>query len=263
MKAIRIPAIAAALLASVSLPANAQEAEALATQLANPVAALISVPVQVNYDSGGGSRGDTWVTNVQPVIPTSLNSDWNVVSRTILPIINQQGLAPAQGSRSGLGDIVQSFFFTPKAPTAGGWIWGVGPVLVLPTGSDAFSGHQWGVGPTAVALRQDGAWSYGLLTNYVRGVSNSGLLANTNAALLQPFVTKNLGKGASVSGVLESSYDWNRGGWTVPVTVSYGQVLKLGPQLISVGAGARYYLEKPLGGHEWGLRASVTLLFPR
>ena len=115
----------------------------------------MSVPIQPNYDSGFGpdDEGERWQINVQPVIPISISEEWNVISRTILPIVHQDDLFPGTGSQSGIGDVVQSLFFSPKALTASGWIWGAGPVLLLPTGSDdLLTADQWGAGPTAVVL---------------------------------------------------------------------------------------------------------------
>lgn len=122
----------------------AADADALAKQLSNPVAALISVPIQLNYDTGYANDGEKWLVNVQPVIPISLNEKWNLISRTILPLADQHDVANS-GSQSGIGDITQSLFFSPKAPTASGWIWGVGPALLLPTASESpDGGPDWG-----------------------------------------------------------------------------------------------------------------------
>jgi hypothetical protein len=146
--------IGASLLAT---PAGAQEKDAneLAKQLSNPVAALISVPFQLNYDDGYGANdnGSRWTLNVQPVVPISISDSWNMISRTIVPFIDQNFAAPGN-KESGLGDITQSLFFSPKAATASGWIIGAGPVLLLPTGGEGFTNHQWGAGPTIVMLKQ-------------------------------------------------------------------------------------------------------------
>jgi hypothetical protein len=130
-------AVIAATVAWQSAAAASEYEQNLAKQLTNPVAALISVPLQLNYNSdiGPADDGQQWVLNIQPVIPFSLNEDWNLISRTILPIVDQEDIFPGAGSQTGFGDTIQSLFFSPVAPTSGGWIWGAGPVLLLPTGT--------------------------------------------------------------------------------------------------------------------------------
>jgi hypothetical protein len=154
-------------LGCVPVIAHAQDTEALAKQLANPIASLSSVPLQFNYDAGIGpfDDGEKFALNIQPVIPISISEDWNMISRTILPIASQHDAFPGAGSQFGLGDTVQSVFFSPKALTSGGWTWGVGPVLLIPTATDnLLGGGQWGAGPTGVALRQTArGWTYGAL----------------------------------------------------------------------------------------------------
>ena len=135
--------------------ASSDQAAELAKKLANPIASLISVPAQYNYDEYGGLNDGASVSrlNIQPVIPISLSSEWNVITRTIVPFIDQQDFPAEAMNESGLGDIVASQFFSPKAPTAGGWIWGVGPVELFPSASDdMLGGDKWGLGPTGVAL---------------------------------------------------------------------------------------------------------------
>lgn len=244
--------------------AQEHDADALAKQLSNPVAALISVPFQLNYDSGYDDDGEKWLLNIQPVIPISLNEKWNLISRTILPVVEQKNVVN-DDSQSGLGDTVQSFFFSPKEPTAGGWILGVGPAALLPTATDDLLGQeQWALGPTAVALKQtDAGWTYGALVNQLWSVAGDDDRAEVNAVFLQPFLTKGLGKGRTIALNTESTYDWTREQWTVPVNLMYSKVAKLGGQMLSWQGGARYYVEAPDGGPEWGLRFTFTLLYPR
>jgi hypothetical protein len=246
--------------------AAASSAEELAKKLANPVAALISVPFQLNYDQdiGAARGGDRWQLNIQPVLPVDLNAQWNLISRTILPVVWQDEIYPGAGSQSGIGDIVQSVFFSPKAPTAGGWIWGAGPVLLLPTGSDdLLSVKKWGAGPTGVALKQDGPWTYGLLANHLWSFAGSGR-QDVNATFLQPFVSYTTPTAWSFALNTESTYDWERSQWAVPVNAVVSKVTKVGDQLVSVGGGVRYWADAPEGGpHGWGFRFVVTLLFPR
>jgi len=264
---IRWPVFLSLSLGCVPFLVHAQDTEALAKQLANPIASLSSVPLQLNYDDGVGpfDDGDKFTLNVQPVIPVSISEDWNMISRTIIPIASQRNIFPGAGSQFGLGDTVQSLFFSPKALTAGGWTWGVGPVFLIPTATDELlGGEKWGAGPTGVALRQtaDG-WTYGALFNHIWSFAGDDNRADINATFLQPFLAKGLGKGRTVNIALESTYDWEGEQWTVPLNVGYSKVSRIGKQLVSYQGGVRYYVEAPDSGAEWGLRFTFTLLFPK
>ncbi len=248
--------------------AGAEEPGAdLAKQLANPLAALISVPIQANYDEniGPAEEGERWLVNIQPVIPVSLSEDWNLISRTILPVIAQKNLFPGAGSQSGIGDVVQSVFFSPQSPTAGGWIWGVGPVLLLPTGSDErLTADKWGVGPTAVALKQVGPWTYGALANHIVSFAGKEDRADINATYLQPFVAYVTATKTTFGFNTESTYDWEATQWSVPVNFTVSQMLKVGRQPLQLAAGVRYWVDGPVGGADgWGARLGITLLFPK
>ena len=251
---------------SAPAPASA-DAEALAKQLANPIAALISVPFQLNYDQDIGPEddGDRWQLNFQPVIPISVNEDWNLISRTILPVVAQDDIFPGAGSQSGIGDVVQSLFFSPKEPTESGWIWGAGPVFLSPTGSDdLLTTDKWGAGPTGVALKQQGPWTYGGLVNHIWSFAGDDDRADINSTFLQPFVSNTTPGAVTLSLLTESTYDWENEQWSVPVNGVVSKVTKIGNQLVSVGAGVRYWAESPDSGPEgWGARLVFTLLFPK
>jgi hypothetical protein len=242
------------------------KAAELAKKLANPVAALISVPLQYNYDENIGPNGDgsKSVLNVQPVTPVSLNQDWNLILRTIVPLIDQQDI-PVKGEKeSGLGDITQSFFFSPKEPV-GGWILAAGPVGLYPTASDeALGGEKWGVGPTALALQQTGPWTYGVLANHIESFAGEDERADLSATFLQPFLSYVTKTKTTLGLNTESTYDWDNDQWTVPVNATVAQLLKIGPQIFQVSLGARYWAESGDSGPEdWGARAAVTFLFPK
>jgi hypothetical protein len=265
MLAIRIAAVLGLTVLFPTL-SWAQSAEELAKKLSNPVASLISVPLQFNHDENiGPADGRRSFVNVQPVVPISISQDWNLISRTIVPLIDQKDIAGPSGSQSGAGDIVQSLFFSPKAPTAGGLIWGAGPVLLLPTATDELLGSEkWGLGPTGVVLTQRGPWTYGALGNHIWSVAGKSSRADISATFVQPFLSYTTKSATSFGLNTESTYDWKSNRWTVPINVTVGQVLKLGSQLIQVGGGARYWAKSaPNGPEGWGYRISLTFLFPK
>jgi len=254
-------------LSILSFVANAGEKEAeLAKKLNNPIAALISVPMQLNYDQniGAADEGERWVLNIQPVIPFTLTEDWNLISRTIVPLISQDDVVPGT-DQGGLGDVVQSFFFSPRAPTENGWTWGAGPVLLLPTASDdLLGGEKWGLGPTAVALKQESGWTYGGLANHIWSVAGDDDRNDISSTFLQPFLVYTTPKQTSYSLNTESTYDWKSEEWSVPINLGVSQLFKVGNQPMSLQAGVRYWADSPVGGPEgWGARITYTLVFPK
>lgn len=238
-----------------------QKAE-LMKEMLNPVSSLISVPIQNNWDFGiGPANAMKYTANIQPVAPFAVSQDWNMIVRTILPVIYQGSRFAGDGSHSGLGDITQSFFLSPKDPP-GGWILGGGAALLYPTATDSALGMQkWGAGPTAVVLRQDDAFTYGLLANHIWSYAGWGT-REVNATFLQPFVAYTFKTETTLQLNAESTYDWQARQWSVPLNFSVDQLVEIDKQPIDFELGFRFYAEGPQGGPDWGIRFTVTFMFP-
>jgi hypothetical protein len=246
--------------------ARAEDDHELAKKLQNPIANLISVPLQSNWDWGIG-RHETdamrYTLNVQPVIPISLTTDWNLVTRTIVPFIHAESPVAGGDAAGGIGDILQSFFLSPVAPV-GGFILGGGPVFLYPSASDdALGGEKWGAGPTAVVLRQEHGFTYGILANHVWSFAGNDKRQDVSATFMQPFLSYTTKTATTFQLNTESTYDWTNSQWTVPINVGVAQLVKIGPQPIQLQLGYRYYAERPIGGPDWGIRFTLTFLFPK
>jgi hypothetical protein len=256
-----------AALAAGSAPAFAQKSDAeIAKAVQNPIAAMISVPLQYNYDHDIGPErsGHKNYLNVEPVIPFSIGHDWNLISRTIAPLIDQHDIVAGLGSQSGIGDITQSLFFSPKKPTAGGWIWGAGPVFLLPSASDdLLGGEKWGLGPTVVFLKQESGWTYGALANHIWSVAGKSSRADISSTFLQPFLSYTTKTHTTFAVNTESTYNWKTQDWAVPLHLSVKQLVRVGEQRLQLEAGVRHWAISPdSGAHGWGARFTVTFLFP-
>ena len=234
-------------------------ADELAKKLSNPISSLISVPIQYNYARTFGDDGYRNLVNIQPVIPMSISKDWNLITRIIVPVVQQKDVQPNR-TQFGLGDTTPSFFFSPKAPSSSGLIWGIGPAALIPTGTDGIGANTWALGPSIVLLKQQGPWTYGVLVNQLWNIGGE---ADISSMFLQPFLAKGLGKGRTLSVNSESTYNWKTHDWTVPINLAYSKVTKWGKQLVSNQIGAGLYATSPSGGPEWQLRYALTLLFPK
>lgn len=260
----------AAFLAAAPLPAQGGAPPAgqpggegdLAKQLSNPVSSLVSVPFQVNWEFGAGEHDPRTVINFQPVMPFSLSKDWNYIVRVITPVASQP--LPDGSTRFGVGDITLETFLAPA--NAKGLVWGIGPALGLPMGTDpALGAGKWTAGPTAVVLQQTGKWSVGLLVAQFWSYAGDGDRDDVNSTLLQPFVTFGATKTVTLTLNSEANANWQADSgdeWTVPVQLFVSKIVKLGHQPLSVQIGGGWFAEKPDGGPDWRLRSGITLLIP-
>jgi hypothetical protein len=262
-------------------PDEAAEADKLAKELANPIASLISVPFQANEDWGYGPTGNGYkfTLNIQPVVPLSISKDWNLIIRTILPIVSQHDLfyfanlpkdsplQPQNRSQDGLSDTTQSFFFSPKNQGPFGLIWGLGPAFLYPTGTHPFLGTgTFSIGPTLVVLKQTGPWTVGALMNQLWSVVIEEDRSSVSQMFVQPFIAYTTKTHTTFTLSTESTANWNAtsadGKWTVPLIFQISQILKIGKQPISLQIGGKYYADSPRYGPDWGVRFNLTLLYP-
>ncbi len=268
---LRVAGLLATAFAATSAHAELS-AEDLAKIAQNPVGNLISVPFQENaYFNVGPLNGTQNVLNIQPVIPFSINDDWNIITRTILPIISLPAFAPGQGSVSGLGDTQISTFLSPGKP--GAWIWGVGAVTQLPTHSnDALGNNNVGLGPSFVVLHLEhgSPWVYGVLVNNVWSVGPSsnplGNATKYNNGLVQPFLNYNFESGAYLSTSPIVTVNWEARGsnqWTVPMGGGGGKLFKIGRLPVNAQIQAFYNVVRPDFSNNWQIRAQVQFMFPK
>jgi hypothetical protein len=235
----------------------------LAQELSNPIADLITVPIQINYDRDIGPMDDGWKlqTNIQPVIPLKMGEDWNLITRTIMPVIYQDDIFPGSGSDFGLGDINMSLFFSPKEPTSGGLLWGAGPVLLFPTATESLlGGKKWGAGPALVGLTIRGPWTIGMLANHIWSYAGDSDRQDISNTFVQPFVAYTWPSAWTVSVQSETTYNWETEKWSVPVNAAVSKLVRWGRLPVSLQAGVGYWAESPDGGPE-GFRFRLQLNF--
>jgi len=257
------------------VPAQAEDASGaqpggdaeLAQELTNPLADLMTIPIQMNYDRDIGPVDDGWKlqTNIQPVIPFHLSQDWNVISRTIIPVISQDDIFPGAGSQFGLGDINLSLFVSPKEPTSGGVTWGIGPVLLFPTATDSLLGaEKWGAGPTAVALTTRGPWTIGALGNHIWSYAGDSDRPDISSTFLQPFAAYTWPSAWTVSVLSEGTYNWKTEKWSIPVNAAVSKLVMWGRLPVSLQAGVGYWVESPVTGPEgWRFRLQANFVLPK
>ncbi len=253
------------LLDPLAAAAQAPSKEDLARAAQNPVASLISLPLQNNTNFNlGPLEGSQNILNVQPVWPVAVTEDWNLITRTILPVMSQPALAPGQERIAGLGDLNFTGFLSPSTP--GRLIWGAGPSVLIPTATDdALGSDKWGLGPSVVLLAMPGKWVVGTLINNIWSVGGAGE-NNINSLLWQYFINYNLTYGWYLTSapILTANWEAESGNqWTVPFGGGVGKVFKVGKQAMNGQVSAYHNVEKPEFGPDWQLRVQLQFLFPK
>ena len=268
-------AFLATMILTAHTTAHAADEDKLRKAAQNPVADLISVPVQNNTFFGIGPNDDTVnVLNIQPVIPVRLSEDWNLITRTIVPLIYvpdlTAGLAELPegkglGDTFGLGDINTTLFFSPAKP--GYAIWGIGPSLTFPTATDELIGtRKWSAGPSGLVLFMPKPWVFGMLVRQLVSFAGNDDRKDVSQLLLQPFANYNLQAGWYVvsSPVITNNWEGASGErWNVPIGGGFGRLMKIDKLPINAQTQAFYHVEHPRNGPDWSFRFQVQFLFPK
>jgi hypothetical protein len=260
---------AAATLVAAALPANAALTEEQLAKLAqNPVGNLISVPFQYNGNLNfGPEKGTQNILNIQPVIPISVNDDWNIITRTILPVVWLPALSPNDNSVRGISDLQFTAFLSPANP--GSWIWGIGAITQAPTHSNAKLGNDnWGLGPSFVVLHLEkgSPWVYGVLVNNIWSLGSKEGSPSYNNGLIQPFLNYNLPSGTYLTTSPIITVNWKASGsnqWTVPIGGGVGKIFHFGKLPVNMQVAAYYNVARPDFSANWQVRAQMQFMFPK
>lgn len=263
-RALALTILLTSVLSFADSTGEGQSAE-LAQELTNPIADLMTIPVQTTYDQniGPADKGTKYQTNIQPVIPFDLSEEWMLITRTIVPVVQQKEIYPGAGSQSGLGDTSLSLFVGPRK---GGVMWGAGPILLLPTASDDLLGSgKWGAGPAGIVVAMLGPWTVGGLANHVWSIAGDSDRSEVSNTFLQPFVAYTWPSAWTVSLQSESTYNWKREEWAVPVTAAVSKLVWIAGKLpVSLQAGTGYWIASPDSAAKgWRFRLQANFVLPK
>ena len=251
----------------VSRTTRADNGPDLAQLVQNPIAKVISLPFQNNLNFGVGSDHDPQdVLNIQPVLPFRLGQDWNLITRTIVPVDYQPPSVPGGSALGGIGDISLALYFSPARPMHG-IIWGVGPALVIPSANHQPLGQgKFSTGISAVALTIQGHWLMGALVTEITSVSGVSYRRSVNQMLVQPFINYNFPRGWYLTSSPIVTANWKAPGnqqWIVPVGGGGGRAFRVGKQALNAQVQAFDDVTHPRGSGNWALRVQFQLLFPK
>lgn len=231
----------------------------------NPLTTSYWIPVQYEYSEDvGPNNGTRHTTNIQPIVPFELSNDWNLITRTIIPIISQNNVTGYGESESGLGDINTTFFFSPTEAVGGEWTHGFGPTFNFDTASNNKLGsNETGMGLSYVGLTVQGPWTLGILASHTYSVEE-GFGETYSTSFVQPFVDYTSSWGTTFELTSETAYEWQGEQWSVPITLTASQYFELGSIPMLIGGGVNYWAESGVYDPEGvTLNLNLYILLPR
>jgi hypothetical protein len=257
-------AILATLLAAER--ASAKDAEALAKESQNPIADLVTLPIEENFGFGGIDGRTQHVVNVSPVYPLRLHERWLLINRAIIPaVVSLPSSVTGLDDEIGLGDINFTPFLSPQGLSER-FSFAIGPNFTFPSATDpALGTGKWSVGPAAILLMEQGPWVTGFLIANSWSIGGKTGRPDVNAGVLQPWLYYNFPNGAYLFTEPVMTVNWKAEPgerWTVPVGIGAGKIFQIGSQFINVQLAAFYNVERPTGSPKWTIRPQIQLLFP-
>lgn len=234
---------------------------ALATKLANPIASMVSLPLQYNYDQGIGThKGSRSLINFQPVIPFQITEEYELITRMVMPIISQSDISAKGEDQTFIGNSLFSFFLSPSAPVDG-WVLGLGVAVDAPTSTNSdIMLAQWSVGPTAIALHQKDGWTIGALANALYSVSDTNK-NEVKSAYIQPFVSYTTQAAVTYTIESETTYDWVNEKTDIPINFLIGKLFKVSDIPVQISGGVRYWAQSDITqADDFGLRMALTII---
>jgi hypothetical protein len=241
--------------------ASAVSPQDLAKSVHNPFEDFIKVPVQSTtaFDVGPHHNVGEGL-NIQPAIPFSLNTNWDLIARPSLTAV----YVPSPHEQYGLQDFQTSLYVTPDWATT--WLWGMGPIFQFPTATSKELGTgQWSAGPTAALIYSSGPWFNGVLAYHLMSFVGEHDQGSVNQTYIEPEVTYNFKSGWYVDCDPQMTYDWTADkadAWVIPMGADVGKAFSIGRQDMGLQIGAYDLLERPQGAPQWIIRIQFTLLFP-
>jgi hypothetical protein len=246
-------------------PFRARSEEHLERELQNPLSDLASVPLQNDFDGdlAPDQEGFRYTLSIKPNLPIDLGEDWQLIARTVAPIVYQRDVrGDHTGSAFGLGDFFQTFYLSSK--NSDGLQMGFGPALLWPTATqDELGRGKWAVGPAGALVVQSGFWTVGVLADHLWSYAGSDSRPDVNRTFFQPFVAVTFPKATTLFFDAEAEYDWHADRWTVPLVAGVNQMLKFAEQPVSLGVDGKYWVSGPSTAPDWGVRFTITFVFPR
>jgi hypothetical protein len=240
-------------------------------ELSNPISTIWALSFQQN--TFWLNKPERNVVNLlfQPVLPVSLTSNWNLITRPVIPVFNSTPYVNKSGNLhrvTGFGDTVLVELLSPSSRIAGPWLVGAGPTFIFPTASNSRLGqNKWQIGPTGLLGYLGEKWIAGVFPQQWWSVGGPG--SNTTSQMnLQYFYAYFPDAGWSVGTSPNMLVNWyakkSSNKVTFPIGLNISKVVKIGPLPVKFAVQGQYMPVHPdVFGQKWNLQFGVTPVIPK